>query len=192
MDLHGRNDRIVCLGCGRITPRRSFQAELKQLNEDWIRTYVPTGGEGAEMFADGDVDLSAVDFASFKVPSCDCCSSILKPDVVFFGGSVPPTKVEEAFERVREADAVVVAGTSLMVYSGWRFVLDAAKRGTQICVVNKGPTRAESDRERVGHIKIEANCGDVLKGACELLAGGPGKMDEASVAAATASAASAS
>lgn len=188
MDLHGRNDRIVCLGCGRITPRRSFQAELQQLNEDWIRTYVPTGGEGAEMFADGDADLSAVDFASFKVPSCGCCSGILKPDVVFFGGSVPPTKVEEAFERVREADAVVVAGTSLMVYSGWRFVLDAAKRGTQICVVNKGLTRAESDRERVEHIKIEANCGDVLKGACELLAGGPGKMDAAAVAAATASA----
>lgn len=179
-------------GCGRIIPRRSFQAELRQLNEEWIRTYVPTGEDEVKMFADGDADLTTVDFSSFCVPSCDCCGrGVLKPDVVFFGGTVETSKVELAFERVREADAMLVAGTSLQVYSGWRFVLDAAKRGTKICVVNKGPTRAESERERVEHLKIEASCGDVLKGACELLAGGPGGLEDAAVAATMASAASA-
>jgi NAD-dependent SIR2 family protein deacetylase len=89
--------------------------------------------------------------------------------VTFFGDVVPAPKVDEAFARVAEADAILVAGTSLMVYSGWRFVLDASKRGTKIAVVNVGHTRAE--KEGVEHLKLEASCGDVLKGACEVLAG---------------------
>lgn len=208
MDLHGRNDRVVCLGCGRTKPRRPFQAELQATNTDWIERHVPRGGEGAQMFADGDADLTEVDFGAFHVPACDCCGGVLKPgaslrfgpaffvvyldrcvcvvnrradapnptlplsvpDVVFFGDVVPTPKVDEAFARVAEADAVLVAGTSLMVYSGWRFVLDASKHGTKIAVVNVGHTRAE--KEGVEHLKLEASCGDVLMGACQLLKAG--------------------
>lgn len=97
-------------------------------------------------------------------------------DVVFFGDVVPSSKVDDAFSRVAEADAILVAGTSLMVYSGWRFVLDAHKRGTKIAVVNVGLTRAE--KEGIDHVKLEASCGDVLKGAYMLLAGGGGAKEE--------------
>lgn len=168
IDLHGRNDRVVCLSCGHTKPRRPFQAELEAINAEWIKTYVPKGGESAQMFADGDVDLTQVDFGAFQVPACECCGGILKTTVVFFGDVVPAPRVEEAFARVAESDAVLVAGTSLAVYSGWRFVLDAHKRGIKIAVVNVGPTRAE--KECVEHLKLEASCGEVLRGACDLLA----------------------
>lgn len=191
MDLHGRNDRIVCLGCGRVQPRRPFQQELEQLNAAWIDEFVPRGGEDARMFADGDADLTQVDFNRFQVPSCPCCGGVLKPDVVFFGDVVPTPKVDEAFSHVSDADAVLVAGTSLMVYSSWRFVLHASKLGKKIAIVNMGPTRAEKERERVEHLKLEAPCGDVLKGACILLGGGAAwEADDDPAAAATASSAS--
>lgn len=79
MDLHGRNDRVVCLSCGRTTPRRPFQKELERLNAEWIATHVPKGAEGAQLFADGDVDLTTVDFDAFRVVPCESCGGVLKP-----------------------------------------------------------------------------------------------------------------
>ncbi len=165
LDLHGRNDRIVCLGCGRQTPRRAFQAELEERNKEWVDTYVPA--TELQMFSDGDVDLEDVRYEEFYVPACEACGGVLKPNVVFFGDVVPQKAVDQAFASVAQADAVLVAGTSLMVFSSWRFVADAAKRGIPIAIVNQGPTRAE--KEKVDHLKIEGSCGEVLGGAVEAL-----------------------
>lgn len=121
------------------------------------------------MFSDGDVDLENVAYEEFHVPACPSCGGVLKPAVTFFGDVVPQEKVNEAITRVAEADAILVAGTSLMVYSSWRFVLAAAKAGTKIAVVNQGPTRAE--KEGIAHVKMEGGCGEVLGGAMELLLG---------------------
>lgn len=167
LDLHGRNDRIVCLSCGLQIPRRGFQAALEELNQQWVRQNVPA--TTLEMFSDGDVDLENAVFEDFAVPSCKACGGVLKPAVVFYGDVVPSAVVQEAFAAVDAADAVLVAGTSLMVYSSWRFVLDAAKKGKPILVVNQGQTRAE--REGVPHLKIEKGCGEVLEGAVQALLG---------------------
>ena len=170
LDLHGRNDRIVCLGCGNQTPRRSFQAALEEENRDWVKTYVPSSLAALQMFSDGDVELENVAFEDFVVPACEVCGGVLKPAVVFYGDVVPTPVVEEAFAAVAAADAVLVAGTSLMVYSSWRFVLDASRRGKKIVIVNQGLTRAE--KEGVEHLKMEGGCGEVLGGALRLLKGG--------------------
>lgn len=119
------------------------------------------------MFSDGDVELENVAFEDFVVPACEHCRGVLKPAVVFYGDVVPTPVVEEAFAAVAAADAVLVAGTSLMVYSSWRFVLDASKKGKKIVIVNKGGTRAE--KEGVEHVKVEGACGEVLGGAVRLL-----------------------
>jgi NAD-dependent SIR2 family protein deacetylase len=92
---------------------------------------------------DGDADLEALDFSGFDIPACTECGGILKPDVVFFGESVPRERVTAALEAVERADAVLVVGSSLMVYSGYRFAHAASKAGKPIAAVNLGRTRAD-------------------------------------------------
>ena len=94
----------------------------------------------------------------FNVPHCDACGGVLKPAVVFFGESVPPAKVSYAMRRVDEADALLVVGSSLAVWSGFRFVKRAAERGLPIAIVNIGPTRGDD----LATLKIDANCCEVL------------------------------
>lgn len=132
-----------------------------------MSTYVPSSPAALQMFSDGDVELENVAFEDFVVPACKHCGGVLKPAVVFYGDVVPTPVVEEAFEAIAAADAVLVAGTSLMVYSSWRFVSDASKRGKKIVIVNQGGTRAE--KEGIEHVKVEGACGEVLGGAVHLL-----------------------
>ncbi|WP_091907405.1 NAD-dependent protein deacetylase [Chitinasiproducens palmae] len=151
VDLHGRLDGVRCMQCGARLPRADFQAELEALNPDW-RDFV------APVAPDGDADLDGVDFSGFRVPAHAACGGILKPDVVFFGESVPRQRVLAASDALSRADAMLVVGSSLMVYSGYRFALAAAERGIPLVSINRGLTRADA----LLSFKVEEDCGDAL------------------------------
>lgn len=151
IDLHGRLDRAICLGCGNEVEREPFQNQLEALNPEW-------SGLIASVAPDGDADLEGVDFSRFEVPCCECCGGILKPAVVFFGESVPRARAEAAFAAVESADALLVVGSSLMVWSGFRLVRAAAERGIPVAAVNCGDTRADP----LLVFKCVAECGVVL------------------------------
>jgi NAD-dependent SIR2 family protein deacetylase len=136
IDLHGRLDRVRCMECDSLVPREELQEELLACNPEW------RGVQGLPA-PDGDADLAGLPFDEFIVPACSRCDGVLKPDVVFFGERVPRLRVEESMRQLERADAVLVAGSSLMVYSGYRFVQAAAQSGKPIAAVNLGRTRAD-------------------------------------------------
>ena len=115
IDLHGRIDTVRCLSCDRRTSREDLQTELARRNPDFASL------EAVEA-PDGDADLENVAFDTFDVLACDGCGGLLKPDVVFFGENVPAERVQRAMAGIESADAMLVVGSSLMVYSGYRFV----------------------------------------------------------------------
>ncbi|NGO91410.1 MAG: NAD-dependent deacetylase, partial [Halomonas sp.] len=121
IDLHGRLDVLTCLACGDRSPRHAFQQRLLAHNPDWAP------GSAAPL-PDGDADLENVDFSAFVVPPCTLCGGLLKPDVVFFGENVPRNRVDAAFAALHAADGLLVVGSSLMVYSGYRFAVAARGR----------------------------------------------------------------
>ena len=151
IDLHGRNDRVLCVACGEAKSRDHFQGELVRRNPDFA-------GLTARAAPDGDADLDGVDFAAFEVPSCKKCGGVVRPDVVFFGDAVPRDRVQGAWRALCQADALFAVGTSLMVYSGFRFCREAAERKKPIVIVNRGKTRADS----LATLKIEGSCASVL------------------------------
>jgi NAD-dependent SIR2 family protein deacetylase len=136
IDLHGRMDQVRCLRCERRSNREELQQRLLHLNPQW--NYLD-----ARDAPDGDADLEGQDFSGFGVPPCEQCGGILKPDVVFFGESVPQERVTAALRGIESADAMLVIGSSLMVYSGYRFAQAAHKAGKPIAAVNLGRTRAD-------------------------------------------------
>jgi NAD-dependent SIR2 family protein deacetylase len=151
VDLHGRLDTVRCMSCEQCVPRELLQQELLARNPDWVDL-------DAREAPDGDADLHGLDFSSFEVPSCEVCGGLLKPDVVFYGESVPRERVDIAMRAVREADAMLVVGTSLMVYSGYRFAKEAASAGKPIATVNLGRTRADD----LMSLKVTQSCGVAL------------------------------
>jgi len=151
IDLHGRLDQVRCMGCGRLMARSALQEELVGRNPDWAAL-------DAADAPDGDADLEAQDFSSFDVPPCPDCGGVLKPDVVFFGENVPRDRVETAFHHLGAADAMLIVGSSLMVYSGLRFVQAAAKAGKPLAAVNLGRTRADDLLE----LKVQQPCDEAL------------------------------
>ena len=151
IDLHGRLDLVRCMGCERRIPREDLQGELDRLNPGWADL-------DAVDAPDGDADLDGIDFSRFAVPACSACGGMLKPDVVFFGENVPKDRVETAMRHVEQADAMLVVGSSLMVYSGFRFVQSAAKAGKPIAAINMGRTRADD----LLAVKIERPCEQAL------------------------------
>lgn len=151
VDLHGRIDTVCCLGCGQRSSRRVLQHELVSRNPQWA-------AREALAAPDGDADLEALDFSQFAVPACSICGGMLKPDVVFFGENVPRERVAVVRAALTRADALLVAGSSLMVYSGYRFVEDANAAGKPVLVVNRGRTRADA----VLTYKIEQDVGEAL------------------------------
>jgi NAD-dependent SIR2 family protein deacetylase len=151
IDLHGRLDTVRCMQCSHTLPRADLQRQLLSSNPTWAEI------EG-RVAPDGDVDIEGRDFSGFIVPDCPECGGILKPDVVFFGETVPRERVDRAFEGVAKADALLVVGTSLMVYSGFRFAEAAAAAGKPIVAVNLGRTRAD----HLLAFKINERCDDAL------------------------------
>ncbi|MDR3067778.1 MAG: NAD-dependent protein deacetylase [Comamonas sp.] len=152
VDLHGRIDTVRCMDCGRRSARADLQERLLALNPAWAELY-------AAPAPDGDADLQGQDFTRFSVPACPHCGTgLIKPDVVFFGESVPRERVQACMAAVARADALLIAGSSLMVYSGYRFVLAAHQQGKSVVAINQGVTRADALLD----FKVEADVGQVL------------------------------
>ncbi|MBS42962.1 MAG: NAD-dependent deacetylase [Nocardioides sp.] len=154
--LHGRIDEVVCLDCDTLSARVALHERLEELNPGYADRHLT-----AETRPDGDVEVD--DTAGFVVPPCDVCGGVLKPHVVFFGETVPPERVARCFDAVDAlADrdgALLVAGSSLTVMSGLRFVRRAAKAGNPVVVVNRGATRGDD----VATATVEAGCTDFLR-----------------------------
>ncbi len=156
IDLHGRIHQVLCTACGVRLSRDLLQHRLESLNP-WLRRV------DAEIGPDGDADIEDVPLDAFRLPRCDVCGGVLKPDVVFFGENVPRPRVEQAFTALRGADALLVLGSSLKVFSGYRFCREAERLGLPIAAVNLGATRADASLS----LKIEAPCAAL----CEALVG---------------------
>ena len=146
LDLHGRLDRVRCLDCGRQLERNVVQ--------DWLQRQNPWLNEAQFTPApDGDADIE-LDFSRVKIPHCPDCDGVLKPDVVFFGDAVPKADVERGYRWVEQAQAVLVLGSSLMVYSSFRYVRKAHELGMPVMAINQGKTRAD---ELFSH-KADVDC----------------------------------
>jgi NAD-dependent SIR2 family protein deacetylase len=152
IDLHGRIDAVECLRCGRSCSRDEIQRRLAQLNPGWSEL-------DASMAPDGDALLENADFSGFELAACVECAGMLKPAVVFFGEAVSRERVLRAEAAVRDCDAMLVVGSSLMVYSGFRFVRAAHELGRPLASVNLGRTRADA----LFSLRINQPCGAVLE-----------------------------
>jgi NAD-dependent SIR2 family protein deacetylase len=161
MDLHGRLDRVVCLDCGALTARAPLQRQLAADNPRFTRLAAATA-------PDGDAELAATDFTDFRVPVCSRCGGTLKPDVVFFGEALPKRRVAAALDALLASNALLVIGSSLMVYSGFRFCRVAAEHGLPIAAINLGRTRADDLLE----LKVSARCERLLPPLAKWLAEG--------------------
>ena len=171
VDLHGNLDRVVCLRCGDLTDRALLDDRMRAANpgfEDVARAALARPGADGEVNPDGDVALPDDAVAGFVVVPCLACGAdALKPDVVFFGETVPRDRVERCLAMVDAARALVVLGSSLTVMSGYRFVLRAAERGTPVAIVNQGPTRGDAKAS----VRLDAPLGEVLPELERRLAG---------------------
>jgi NAD-dependent SIR2 family protein deacetylase len=158
IDLHGVLHRVRCLGCQQISSRDEFQEQLEDANRGWraeVRGHAP----------DGDTKLSRHDLESFVVPDCRSCGAVLKPDVVFFGEAVPKSRVDAVHRHIQESDALLVIGSSLMIYSGYRFAAAAHGARKPLFILNRGTTRADG----LATQKLAGDCIDILPRALELI-----------------------
>jgi NAD-dependent SIR2 family protein deacetylase len=153
VELHGGLDRVVCLDCGARSPRARLDARLHEANPAF-------GAWASQVNPDGDVTLSDDVVAGFRTVGCAVCRGTLKPDVVFFGESVPRDRVQACFALVESARALLVLGSSLSVMSGRRFVLRAARCGIPVAIVNQGPTRGDEHAT----VRLDAPLGATLRG----------------------------
>lgn len=164
LDLHGRIDTVRCMDCGHRFARADWQRALEALNPDWVQLQARTA-------PDGDADLDGLPFAEFRIPPCPHCGTgVLKPDVVFFGESVPRERVQRGLDTLAQVDGVLVAGSSLMVYSGFRFVQAAAAAGLPVLAINQGRTRADA----LLAAKLQADVGQSLQALAQGLGAGGG------------------
>ncbi|MEU3337937.1 NAD-dependent protein deacetylase [Streptomyces sp. NPDC002144] len=145
VELHGSLERVVCLDCGALSPRRELAARLAEANPD----FAPVA---AGINPDGDADLSDDQVGDFRTVPCVRCGGVLKPDVVFFGEAVARERVERCRELVRAADTLLVLGSSLTVMSGFRFVRQAAEAGKPVLIINRDVTRG--DRYAVARVEL--------------------------------------
>ncbi|MCV2489604.1 NAD-dependent protein deacetylase [Geodermatophilus sp. YIM 151500] len=152
VELHGGLDRTVCLACGDVADRGELDERLRAANPGF-------GPRTDEVNPDGDVELPEEVLDGFAMVDCGACRcGPLKPDVVFFGETVPRDRVDRCFELVDEAACLLVLGSSLTVMSGYRFVLRADKLGIPVAIVNVGPTRGDAKAD----VRIDAPLGAVL------------------------------
>lgn len=164
VDLHGRLDQVVCMGCGQRLARADFQHQLMAANPDWQHL-------SASVAPDGDADLAGVDFSAFQVPACAACGGILKPDVVFYGENVPAARRQQAMDHLAASGALLVVGSSLMVYSGLRFVHAAKQAGLPVAAINLGQMRDDALLD----LKLAQACAPALSSLDDLLA--PARSD---------------
>ena len=161
LELHGNIHTVVCLDCSALFPRAFVQGQLEDFNPHMA-------GANATPLPDGDASVEPTELARFRLPFCTCCGGTLMPNVVFFGDNVPPARTAIALEQMERADALLVVGSSLMVYSGFRFCRMAQAAGKPMAAINLGRTRADELLD----IKIEESAERVLPLALELLTRG--------------------
>ncbi len=154
INLHGTYARVICLGCGDSLGRAALGERLDALNPGFVERAEAVGG----LAVAPDADAVVTETACFRYLDCPSCGGMLKPDIVYFGESVPKAVVERAFSLVGTADALLVAGSSLTVFSGYRFVRHAAALGIPVAIVNRGPTRGDD----LATVKLDGGCSELL------------------------------
>jgi NAD-dependent SIR2 family protein deacetylase len=154
IELHGSIARVLCLSCQQRYPRAQVQGLLEACNPQFdLMPRAP-----AQAAPDGDAHLEDQHCAHFQVPACPACQGVLKPDVVFFGDNVPRERVAAASQAVESASALLVIGSSLSVYSGFRFAEQARRLGKPVVAINQGATRADA----LLSAKLELDCSQAL------------------------------
>ncbi len=163
VDLHGRIDEVVCLRCGEVTSRSALHDRLAELNPAF-------GSDQASADTAPDGDAEVLDVDAFRLAACLVCRGSFKPHVVFFGENVPKERVQRCYDLVESADVLLVAGTSLTVQSGLRFVRRAAREQIPVVLVNQGPTRGDD----LVTVRLDAGCSPMLSALADVLAGPAG------------------
>ena len=153
VELHGGIARVRCLACDVVTPRAELQERLLEVNPRWMERVQAIGTA-----PDGDADLPDELVADFAVVACSGCGGVVMPDVVFFGGSVPRPTLDAAWAAFDLAEVLLVIGTSLTVFSGYRFVRRAAERSVPVAILNQGPTRGDEHAQ----LRLDLRAGDAL------------------------------
>ncbi|MBA3394547.1 MAG: NAD-dependent protein deacetylase [Deltaproteobacteria bacterium] len=159
VELHGGLARVRCLGCETITARDELQQRLHAANPAWRARDVTIA-------PDGDAELADELLATFAIVPCTACGGVLMPDVVFFGGSVPRATLDAAWATFDRAEVLLVVGSSLTVFSGYRFVRRAAERAVPVAILNRGPTRGDPHAA----IRLDARAGEALTTLAHALA----------------------
>lgn len=154
VDLHGRLDQVVCLDCAEVTTREAMQLRLQAANPGF-------SGTSSGQRPDGDAEVETHAVEAFVVPACLACSGVLKPDVVFFGQAVPRAWVSQATQTLAQAQALLIVGSSLMVFSGYRFARQAAAENKPLAIIGLGRTRADE----LATLRIYGECGEMLSHA---------------------------
>jgi NAD-dependent SIR2 family protein deacetylase len=154
VNLHGTYAAVVCLDCGATMPREHLAGLLESANPGFAEGVRSAGG----LAVAPDADAVVADTSSFRIVDCPRCAGMLKPNIVYFGESVPKERVDQACSLVDGAEALLVAGSSLTVFSGYRFVRRAAERGIPIAIVNRGRTRGDD----LATVKVDGGCSAIL------------------------------
>jgi len=162
INLHGTYAQVICLSCGQSTSRAALAEELDALNPGFTERVEAVGG----LAVAPDADAVVADTTSFRYLDCALCGGMLKPDIVYFGENVPKDVVQQAFSHVEYAEALLVAGSSLTVFSGYRFVRHAAALGIPVAIINRGPTRGDD----LATVKVDGGCSELLTLLAEELA----------------------
>jgi NAD-dependent SIR2 family protein deacetylase len=154
INLHGTYAQVVCLNCGDSMTRAALGDQLEALNPGFVERAEAIGG----LAVAPDADAVVTETDTFRYLDCPSCGGMLKPDIVYFGESVPKAVVGQAFSLIDAADALLVAGSSLTVFSGYRFVRHAAARGIPVAIINRGPTRGDD----LAKVKVDGGCSELL------------------------------
>jgi len=154
INLHGTYAQVICLNCGESMSRTALAEQLDALNPGFTEQVEAAGG----LAVAPDADAVIADTASFRYLDCASCGGMLKPNIVYFGESVPKDVVQQSFSLVEGAEALLVVGSSLTVFSGYRFVRHAAALGIPVAIVNRGPTRGDE----LATVKVESGCSELL------------------------------
>jgi NAD-dependent SIR2 family protein deacetylase len=165
VNLHGTYVQVICLACGYTVSRAALAKRLEALNPGFIERSEAIGG----LAVAPDADAVVADATSFRYLDCSRCAGMLKPDIVYFGESVPKEIVDQAYSLVDQAEALLVAGSSLTVFSGYRFVRRAAALGMPIAIINRGRTRGDD----LATVKVDGGCSELLALLATELAGAP-------------------
>ena len=153
VDLHGRLDQVLCLDCKTVHPRDDVQQQLAKLNPQ-LREFNTPGPRAP----DGDADVADDQLGSINEPACTKCGGMLKPNVVFFGDNVDRQLVDYVYSLLDNSDGLLVVGSSVMVFSGYRFCRYASQQGKPVACINPGKTRADD----LYRLKIKGDCSEIL------------------------------